>query len=358
MSQCPVCIITLSSQEQRTKDMRLFIDSINADNVQWIDGINGHALKKCAGRLRTVDDKGHLRLSWTDTATKQRCVRHLHFGKCYSVGLVEPWGMAGCCMSHALALEAGLTANQDYFLVLENDCSTDVPQLFWQILKKAVDGMPEGWTVLQLGVDSAGPAPLSRRACHRNIVLDDFVGKLRVSERNCLAHAYAISKKGAAEMLHVLQDGRTPDAALMSLQGRCLRRSRRGCFHFSPSLVRQHRPTDADPSTTCTFQSWSKGMKGWQQKGPMGVCDGARQRGKRKITRAALSRVKKQSGKTGGKEKAGNGSSAEQIRDKSRKINSFYRRTGRWPSKNEAHKRWQISNRLWTRLKAEACDNV
>ena len=75
-------------------------------------------------------------------------------------------------MSHTLALQAGLAANRDYFLVLENDCSTDVPLLFWQILKEAVDGMPEGWTVLQLGADSAGPAALSRRVCHRNITLE------------------------------------------------------------------------------------------------------------------------------------------------------------------------------------------
>ena len=262
-------------REKQLHFVSLFIKSIKADNVHWIAGINGRALKDCAGRLRTVDDGGHVRLSWTDKATNQRCIRHFHFGKCYSVGLVEPWGMGGCCMSHTLALQAGLAANRDYFLVLENDCSTDVPLLFWQTLKEAVDGMPEGWTVLQLGADSAGPAALSRRVCHRNITLENFAGKLRVSERNCLAHAYAVSKKGAPEMLHLLRDGRTPDAALMSLQGRCLRRGRRGCFHISPSVVRQHRPADADPSTTCTFQSWSKGMKGWQEKGPMGNCDRA-----------------------------------------------------------------------------------
>ena len=40
-------------------------------------------------------------------------------------------------------------------------------------------------------------------------------------------------------------------------------------------------------------------MKGWQEKGPMGNCDGARQRLKRKIMPVALSGARKQCGRKG-----------------------------------------------------------
>ena len=149
-----------------------------ADNVQRIAGTNGRALQDCTGRLRTVDDKGHVRLGWTDKAANQRCIGTSISGNATPLALWNPEGMAGCCMSHTLALQAGLAADRGYFLALEDDCSTDVPLLASQILKAAVDGMPEGWTVLQLGADSAGPAALSRRSCHRNITVEDFVGAL------------------------------------------------------------------------------------------------------------------------------------------------------------------------------------
>ena len=73
-----------------------------ADNVQWIAGTNGRAVQDCAGRLRTVDDEGNVRLSWTDRATNQRCIGTSISGNSTPLALWNPEGMAGCCMSHTL----------------------------------------------------------------------------------------------------------------------------------------------------------------------------------------------------------------------------------------------------------------
>ena len=352
MVHCPVYVITLDRQKLRTALMKSFLKEIKAKNVKWIRGVDGRKLAASSGRLRTMGK--HVRLSWTDSSSKERCVKRLQLGNTYTLGLANTWGMLGCSLSHMMALRRGLAARSPYFIILENDCRSSAPQFFWQMVKTALATMPKRWSLLQLGSATAGPAPMSWRKCVRATICGKGrTFKLRVAERCCLAHAYLISATGAAEMLRLMESGRIPDTAFMSMQSSALRAKtpKSQCFHFSPSWVDQQRPTEFDPSTTCTLQSWRKGLAGTltsrqRRKTQKSKHNGARTRLNAKITRRAARTVKKAAGEAGGLKRAGNGSSVKNVHKKSQKLLTSYRRTGTWPSKREAH-------RLWGRLKAE-----
>ena len=235
----------------------------------------------------------HVRLSWTDSSSKERCVKRLQLGNTYTLGPANAWGMLGCSLSHMMALRRGLAARSPYFIILENDCRSSAPQFFWQMVKTALATMPKRWSLLQLGSATAGPAPMSWRKCVRTTICGKGrTFKLRVAERCCLAHAYLISATGAAEMLRLMESGRIPDTAFMSMQASALRANtpKSHCFHFSPSLVDQQRPTEFDPSTTCTLQSWRKALAGTltsrqKRKTQKSKHNGARARLNAKITK-------------------------------------------------------------------------
>ena len=128
---------------------------------------------------------------------------------------------------------------------------------------------------------------------------------------------------GAAEMLRLMESGRIPDTAFMSMHSLRAKTPKSQCFHFSSSLVDQQRPTEFDPSTTCTLQSWRKALAGTltsrqKRKTQKSKHNGARARLNAKITRKAVRSVKKAAGEAGGLKRAGNGSSVKNVHKKSK----------------------------------------
>ena len=89
MVHCPVYVITLDRQKPRTALMKSFLKEIKAKNVKWIRGVDGRKLAASSGRLRTLGK--HVRLSWTDSSSKERRVTCLQLGNTYTLGPANAW---------------------------------------------------------------------------------------------------------------------------------------------------------------------------------------------------------------------------------------------------------------------------
>ena len=331
------------------------LKEIKAKNVTWIRGVDGRKLAASSGRLRTMGK--HLRLSWTDSSSKERCVKRLQLGNTYTLGLANAWGMLGCSLSHMMVLRRGLAARSPYFIILENDCRSSAPQLFWQMVKTALATMPKHWSLLQLGSATAGNVSEKVCAHHelregsdfqaprcREMLLGARLPHLGNWRRRDVALDGEWSHPGHS--LHVYAIFRSPR-----------KDAEASIFSFLPKLGRSMATAEFDPSTTCTLQSWRKALAGTltsrQKKTQKSKYNGARAILNAKITKKAVRSVKKAAGEAGGLKQAGNGSSVKSVRKKTQKLLTSYRRTGTWPSKREAYHLWQVSDNLWGRLKAE-----
>ena len=305
----------------------------------FIVAVDGEAMQKSSGRMRHLG-KGRVRLCWSSGNVREQFVVRL--GRSWEKGLSRPWAVAGAVLSHIKALETMLPDMEKTgqpLLVLEDDADL-CPDLTRQV-SRLVKTLPKNWEILQLGSQMAGVAPLTCRRCYKHVAGVD----LRRSERNYLAHAYVLSAAGVRQVLPKLRGGSFPDAALVAVQSAAARQQLAKTFFVDPSLVNQ-----ADfVSDTCTQPDWRKALKHHV------VCRNKSKNsdGKGKIRKGHLKQMRGQCGSRGGRCFAGNGTSAKQMQTKFAKVLRWARDHDRFPARQFAYTKWQLSFKPWGRLRKE-----
>ena len=160
------------------------------------------------------------------------------FGKSLQKGLVDIWGMVGCCLAHEKALATIAQKQLGPTLILESDAILSVTATeFQKMVHASLNAAPKQWLTVQLGCLTGEPAK-SKRACVKYLDADRKFS-LRIAERCHLAHAYLISTAAVPLLQERLGRGQTPDGALSSLQSREVRSQRRTCFFLKPDLFKQ-----------------------------------------------------------------------------------------------------------------------
>lgn len=118
----PTYVINLARRKDRRARVANLVQLLNAKSITWINGVDGSALQKRAGRERHLG-RNRVRLTYTSGNGKTRTSFTGHFGT--SRRKMNPWGMMGCIMSHIKALEKAekdLQSNKaPGILVLEDD---------------------------------------------------------------------------------------------------------------------------------------------------------------------------------------------------------------------------------------------
>lgn len=202
---------------------------IGASNWQFIDGVGGNQLAKKSGRV-TRKGRGNVHVSWA--AGETRVSREFSLGKSLQKGLVDIWGMVGCCLAHEKALATIAQKQLGPTLILESDATLSVTAAEFQKMVHAfLSAALKQWLTIQLGCQTAGLAK-SKRACVKYLDADKKFA-LHIAERCYLAHAYLISAAAVPLLQERLGRGQTPDGPSSSLQSREVQSQRRTCFFLS-----------------------------------------------------------------------------------------------------------------------------
>ena len=159
------------------------------------------------------------------------------------------WGFLGATLSHQLALNQAALSEAPHCLIFEDDalpCLNGQP--FHKILREALHAVP--FLLLQFGARAAGCAPRSKRRTVRTLS-GGF--KLCLAERCYQAHSFLVSNRAIPLLLQLLQNGASPDGALVSLQAKEARQNRRTCFFLQPAVITQ---LDTNSDTCRGAPSW------------------------------------------------------------------------------------------------------
>ena len=137
-------------------------ERVVVSNWQFIDGVDGSQLAKKSGRV-TRKGRGKVHVSWT--AGQTRVSREFSFGKSLQKGLVDIWGMVGCCLAHEKALATIAQKQLGPTLILESDAILSVTATeFQKMVHASLNAAPKQWLTVRLGCLTGGPAK-SKRAC-------------------------------------------------------------------------------------------------------------------------------------------------------------------------------------------------
>ena len=156
----PILVIALVSETLKRERIRSMMQEINAKNWEFVDGIDGKKLEKKSGRV-TRKSGGVVHVSWTDGG--ERISRHFSFGRSLERGLINIWGMVGCCLSHARAMQTIRDKKLGITMILESDAVLAVGAAeFRKIMQTALNALPSNWLTLQLGCRPVGVAKSKR----------------------------------------------------------------------------------------------------------------------------------------------------------------------------------------------------
>lgn len=104
---------------------------------------------------------GVVHVSWTDGG--ERISRRFSFGRSLQRGLINIWGMVGCCLSHARAMQTIRDKKLGITMILESDDVLDVGAAeFRKIMQTALNALPSNWLTFQLGCRAVGIAKSKR----------------------------------------------------------------------------------------------------------------------------------------------------------------------------------------------------
>ena len=201
------------------------------------------AIHRRSGRKSACKE---IRQSYTQRPWQGSCImgcwwtrvsRELSLGKSLQKGLVDIWGMVGCCLAHEKALATIAQKQLGPTLILESDATLSVTAAEFQKMVHAfLSAALKQWLTIQLGCQTAGLAK-SKRACVKYLDADKKFA-LHIAERCYLAHAYLISAAAVPLLQERLGRGQTPDGASSSLQSREVQSQRRTCFFLKPERMK------------------------------------------------------------------------------------------------------------------------
>ena len=170
-------------------------------------------------------------------AGETRASREFSLGKSLQKGLVDIWGLVGCCLAHEKALATIAQKQLGPTLILESDATLSVTATeFQKMVHVFLSAALKQWLTIQLGCQTAGLAT-SKRACVRCLDADKEVyiaysrallSSTRVFDFSC----------GSAITPERLGRGQTPDRASSSLQSREVQSQRRTCFFLKPERMK------------------------------------------------------------------------------------------------------------------------
>lgn len=109
-------------------------------------------------------------------SSNTRMTHRFRLGKSFDRGIPNLWGFLGCVLSHQLAYKKAESMNAEYLLLFEDDAKpTLTGSNFHKILSQAIKAMPNNFLTLQLGVHTAGHAPLTCRKTIRKLDESDLL---------------------------------------------------------------------------------------------------------------------------------------------------------------------------------------
>ena len=169
--------------------------------------------------------------------------------------------------------------------------------------------------------------------------------------------AYLASHTALRKLLQYSREGHSPDGAIVAVQNEMVRSGQaHRCLFVTPAIFVQK----GDSETCTTGRGWKESLQEYygqaKKKKTSSASRKVRQRNenwKGKISKRAVQNLRRQSGKTGGCQHAGGGSSAKVVSQKVKAMQRYVAKWNQWPSKRFCATKWQVSTGLWNRAKAE-----
>ena len=210
--------INLARRKDRWRNVVSIAKELGVD-LHRVRGVDGKMLESQNGHIRV--HKSLVRLSWTDSKSKQRCVGHIKLSKKLRAmvrkGSVSPWSCYGCNRSHSIALHKARKLLDDgtakNVLILEDDAELLAGGL--SRIRKAIARLGRGhpgWRMLVLG--GVAQDLWAKQTCHE----EAFDG-VHYAERVYQSHAYVVRDVEAVDYIleglddkHLVADGATARA--------------------------------------------------------------------------------------------------------------------------------------------------
>lgn len=336
MDRLQCYVINLKRRPDRKQSVQRLLAQLDVKPI-WVSAVDGNELKSAGGR---VYHKGGGKVVITFDRDGQRETYRGQWGHNYLRGLVKPWPYVGACLSHKLALEKALRSNAEMAMICEDDLHIDDISMFWTTVQRIVRAKPN-LECVQFGSQTAGVSPTKRK----QVAVLPLRRQLRIAHRNYQAHCYLVSRGGMTALLRRLEEGKTPDGAIVAEQNHMNGRY----FYVHPALVVQK-----GDSETSSQGSWEKALRG-KKHVPMRKVrqSGAGTVVKKRILKRSVSMLRAKAGEVGGKSQSGSGSTRKDIEKKMKAMTRYLDKHGSFPTKVLSASLWKVSTKLWARVRKE-----
>lgn len=345
LRQIPARIISLRGASARRRSVRTLCKDLHVQH-RFVRAVDGRELEASNSRSRMVGSycrlswrskQGQRQIGWIRLSTKLR--------ELYQKKLLNVFAVYGCAQSHIVAVQEAMNLLQQgagAVLVLEDDAVLGKTWTAEGARKRINDALAflgkrrPDWELLLLGGE---PQSLWARKTKHAFVKDGQHLGLRYAERVYQSHGYVLKTRAAAAMmLECLKDKYlVADGALAAVELQLVKKA----YYLDPQILWQGRLG----SSLLTTQHSPGGQAGWRHawSGTAKAAAGQPRHSKRRVTKAEMQSIRTEAGASGGRCRAGNGSSSADIQKKE----AWLRKVR--PSCDQA-KEAGISYALWRRV--------
>lgn len=376
LARMPVMVINLKKDEERKRNMGTFLNGMGCRNIEFLEAHDAQQMVISGGRSKR-ESKSTWRVTYDDLradGSYERVTWNIKGNTLAASGAADFWSQHGCSRSHFDTLQWAKEQLQhcQAVMICEDDCAAGQDLTLVECGKKLrvlydqLSAKHPSWCCLLLG-----GVPLAYQKGENGPSRVPGIHKADyVFQAHCIIWKASSQTDSLIDVVsQKIKAGLISDNAYAAT----MKQWPGKFFYVVPSLVIQ----DADFGSKLQLGSASGANKGYTEcraqirsKSKAALSKAARakmpkayskalgsdRRGAKKVRRRPLKRMRATLGARGGKTKAGNGSSAEDIKNKEKKMVAWRTRHGTWPSKTLAHSNWKISSKLWARVKKDHPD--